>query len=326
MAPPPLEPHEVLEGLSQAIVNVAESVSASVVSIHIHQPGAYGWSGEQGEVIGAGSGIIFAPDGLVLTNSHVVQATRQPEVILKDGTVLQGEVIGMDADTDLAVVRVAATGLEAATIGESAGLRVGQLVLAIGNPLGLQTTVTSGVVSAIGRTLRSYSGRLMENIIQTDAALNPGSSGGALVDTRGRVVGITTAIIAGAQGICFAIPADTAKRVVPELVSRGQVRRGYLGIAGQNVRMDPRLVKQLGLERSEGVLVARVAPGGPAERAGIAPGDVLLDLGSSPTSTIDEIHKLLDREAVGKTYSATVVRNGRLHHATVQPVDSAPEF
>ena len=276
--------------------------------------------------MGAGSGVILAPDGYILTNSHVVQGRGRPEVVLADGTTYQGEIVGRDPDTDLAVIRVPASSLPAAELGDSDRIRVGQLVIAIGNPLGLQATVTAGVVSALERSLRSVTGRLIENVIQTDAALNPGNSGGPLVDSHGHVMGINTAIIAGAQGICFAIPINTAKWVVPALMREGKVLRGYLGIAGQTVQLDPRMRQQLGLTQNGGVAVREVAPGSPAHQAGLQRGDVLMEVDNSPTPTMDHIHKLLTRESVGRRLSATILRGSEMLQTTLVPVDQPPSF
>ena len=315
-------PEELLDAYSQAVVRVVEKVGPAVVSILLRgrRPGP--------EVVGQGSGIVFAPDGLVLTNSHVVPEGRSLEVVLVDGRRLEGEVVGQDPDTDIGVVRLPASGLPAASLGDSDHLRVGQLVIAIGNPLGLQASVTTGVISALGRSLRAQTGRLMENIIQTDAALSPGSSGGPLVDTHGHVVGVNTAVVMGpgAHGLGFAIPINTATWVVSELLRWGRVVRGYLGIAGQNVVLDPRVVRALGLPSPSGVLVVSVSPGWPADRAGLQEGDILLHLGLRPTPTLDAIHRLLTRETVGQPLEALFLRDGSLHRTTLVPSAEPPQF
>jgi S1-C subfamily serine protease len=256
--------------------------------------------------------VIITPDGYVLTNDHVVRGAPRLEAILSDGTGIEAKIVGEDPDTDLALLRLARGGLPAATLGESQRLRVGQLVVAIGNPLGLQATVTAGVISALRRTLRGMSGRLIEDVIQTDAALNPGNSGGALVDSAGRVIGITTATIGGAQGICFAVPIDTAMWVVPELLREGRVVRGYLGLAGQTQPFDRRLGRRLGLAVPAGVLVAGVADGGPAATAGLRQGDLILAIDGEPTPSVDAVHRLLGRHAIGRTLSLRVLREGKL--------------
>jgi S1-C subfamily serine protease len=256
--------------------------------------------------------VIITPDGYVLTNDHVVRGAPRLEAILSDGTGIEAKIVGEDPDTDLALLRLARGGLPAATLGESQRLRVGQQVVAIGNPLGLQATVTAGVISALRRTLRGMSGRLIEDVIQTDAALNPGNSGGALVDSAGRVIGITTAIIGGAQGICFAMPIDTAKWVVPELLREGRVVRGYLGFAGQTQPIDRRLGRRLGLALPAGVLIASLAESGPAAAAGLRPGDLILAIDGEPTPSVDAVHRLLDRHSIDRTLTLRVLRQGSL--------------
>ncbi len=316
----------LLDAFSRTVVDVAEHTGPAVVGIRRrareHDP-----DNPFAPVLGSGSGVIITPDGYVLTNDHVVRGAPRLDAVLSDGTSLEAKLVGEDPDTDLALLRLAHGGLPAATIGDSSGLRVGQLVVAIGNPLGLQATVTAGVVSALHRTLRGVSGRLIEDIIQTDAALNPGNSGGALVDSAGRVIGITTAIVGGAQGLCFAVPIDTAKWVVPELLREGRVVRGYLGFAGQTQAFDRRLGRRLGLELPAGVLVASLAEGGPAAAAGLRPGDLVLAVDGEATPSVDAVHKLLGRQAIGRTLTLRVLRLGKLLElpATVagQPGDQA---
>ena len=271
MSSPLPEAEHILDAYSQAVIAVAQRMNPAVVSIRIRRPGLgpRGGDSEPQDISGAGSGVIITPDGYVLTNSHVVQQARDVEVVLSNGSVFSAQIVGEDLDTDLALVRIPVGDLPAAELGDSDFLQVGQLVIAIGNPLGLQTTVTTGVVSALGRSLRSQTGRLIDNIVQTDAALNPGNSGGPLVDSHGHVMGINTAIIAQAQGICFAIPVNTARWVTAALMWDGRVSRGYLGIAGQNVKLDPALARRHGLPEPQGVLIQDLSRGGLAHVAGL---------------------------------------------------------
>jgi S1-C subfamily serine protease len=261
------------------------------------------------EIEGSGSGVIITPDGYIVTNSHVIEGASSVEVNLADGTVYRAEVVGQDTATDLALLRVSGTGLPMAYLGDSSRLRVGQLAVAVGNPLGFQSTVTAGVISALGRSLRSRAGRLIENVIQTDAALNPGNSGGPLVDTRGYVIGINTAIIQYAQGICFAIPVNTMRWVVTQLIREGKVVRGFLGISGQTVPLPVRVVRYFQLDRDSGVQVVDVAKGSPAHRAGLKEGDIIISLGEEHVTSVDDIHRRLNREAIGKNQEVSVLRN-----------------
>jgi S1-C subfamily serine protease len=261
--------------------------------------------------------VIVSPDGYALSNHHVVDGAERVEALLADGSSLDADLVGSDAATDLALLRLAGSGLPAATLGASEGLRAGQLVVAIGNPFGLQATVTAGVISAVHRTLRGIGGRLIEDVIQTDAALNPGNSGGALVDSVGAVIGINTAIVGGAQGICFAVPIDTAKWVIPELLREGRVVRGYLGLAGQTTPLDRRLGRRLGLAVPAAVLVMGVGEGGPAAAAGLVPGDLILAFAGQPTPSVDAIHKLLDRKSIGSALPVRLVRSGRVLELSV---------
>jgi S1-C subfamily serine protease len=301
----------LLDAFSRTVVDVAEHTGPAVVGIRRRSP-EHDPDNPFAPVLGSGSGVIITPDGYVLTNDHVVRGAPRLDAVLSDGTSAEARIVGEDPDTDLALLRLAHGGLPAATLGESGRLRAGQLVVAIGNPLGLQATVTAGVISALHRTLRGVSGRLIEDVIQTDAALNPGNSGGALVDSAGRVIGINTAIIGGAQGICFAVPIDTAMWVVPELLREGRVVRGYLGLAGQTQSFDRRLGRRLGLEVPAGVLIASIAEGGPAAAAGLRPGDLILAVDDAPTPTVDAVHKLLGRHAIGRTLTLRILREGQV--------------
>ena len=293
----------LLDAYSRAVVEAVEKVSPSVV--HIQVTGRR--SGRENE--GIGSGFIFAPDGFVLTNSHVVRGAARMDAVLMDGRRLAADLVGDDPDTDLAVVRLHDSGLPPARLGDSDHLKVGQMAIAIGNPLGFQYTVTAGVVSALGRSLRSQSGRLIDNIIQTDAALNPGNSGGPLISSRGDVIGVNTAIILGAQGLCFATPINTAQYVVPRLIRDGRIRRGWLGIGGQNTKVPPHAAHVLGLRAESGVLVISVEPGSPAEKAGFQERDLLVELDGQPISSIDDLHRQLTEERIGKTAEIVVVRH-----------------
>jgi S1-C subfamily serine protease len=268
---------------------------------------------------GTGSGLVFAPDGYVLTNSHVVSGAKALSASLTDGRSFAAELVGDDPATDLAVLRLSASGLPHARLGSSAGLRVGQLVVAIGNPLGYQATVTAGIVSALGRTLRSRTGRLIESVIQTDAPLNPGNSGGPLVDGGGRVVGVNTAMVGGAQGICFAIGVDTAVDVVARLMRDGRVRRSRLGVAGQTTVLDARLAARLGRRASGAVLVTEALAGSAAEHAGLAAGDVMLSFDGEVLGGVDDLHRLLTEARAGLACDVQVLRAAKLLTLTVTP-------
>jgi S1-C subfamily serine protease len=302
----------LLDAYSNAVIAAADKVSPSVVNIEIRRrrdeplPGSPARPEERG---GSGSGFIFTPDGFILTNSHVVEGASRIDVALADGRRCQARLIGSDPDSDLAVVRIDASGVAAAELGDSKTVRVGQLAIAIGNPYGFQCTVTAGVVSALGRSLRSNSGRLIDNVLQTDAALNPGNSGGPLVDSRGEVIGVNTAIILPAQGICFAIAVNTAKFVAGRLIRDGKIRRGYLGVAGQNVPLHRRVVRFFNLTVESGVMVASIERGSPAEKAGLASGDVIIAYGGAPVAGIDDLHRLLTDDAIGVETSVTVIRH-----------------
>jgi S1-C subfamily serine protease len=276
---------------------------------------------------GTGSGFIFAPDGFILTNSHVVHGASSMEAVLADGRKFSAELVGDDPDTDLAVVRVYESGLPAANLGDSSALRVGQLVIAIGNPLGFQYTVTAGVVSAVGRSLRSQSGRLIDNVIQTDAALNPGNSGGPLVTSRGEVIGVNTAIILGAQGLCFATPINTAQYVVPRLIRDGRIRRGWLGIGGQNIKIPPHAAHVFGLKGESGVLVTSVERGSPAEKAGLSERDLIVGFDGRQIASIDDLHRALTDESIGVRSRVELIRHSEklvLQVVPTEPADSGP--
>jgi S1-C subfamily serine protease len=321
LAAPPANPHlsgmafdiserpdDALDPYSARVTYAYETTGPAVVHISAE--------GQRGR--GTGSGVIFAPDGYVLTNSHVVASARKLAASLTDGRAFDAQLIGDDPATDLAVLRLNATGLPHAAFGSSSALKVGQLVVAIGNPLGFQATVTAGIVSALGRTLRSPSGRLIESVIQTDAPLNPGNSGGALVDGFGRVVGINTAMIGQAQGLCFAIGVDTAIDVTARLMKDGRVRRARLGVAGQTTPLDSRLARRLHRDRDTAVLVAEVIAGGPAERSGVQAGDLILSFGGTIVHTIDDLHRLLTAEAADQDAELAVLRRARIETLTIK--------
>ena len=307
--PLPVEDSDLLDAYSQAVVGAVDRVGPAVVSVSVAKtaPERFRRRGMP-EFHGAGSGLIITPDGYVLTNSHVVRGADRIELRLQDGRTLIGQTVGDDPHSDLAVVRVQESGLPAAELGDSARLRVGQLVIAIGNPLGFQATVTTGVVSALGRSLRAQSGRLIENIIQTDAPLNPGNSGGPLVDSRGRVVGINTAVIYGSQGICFAIPVNTAKWVTAQLIREGKVRRAYLGISGQTAAIPRGLVLEYGLAAESGVRVVEVQPGTAASDAGVRAGDIIIRIGEMAVASPDDLQRSLGAHPVGEALSIEVLR------------------
>ncbi len=312
----------LLDAYSLAVSAAVEAVAPSVVNIEVHPSAGGPGSGRRRPRGGTGSGFLFTPDGLILTNSHVVSGASGIEVTLQDGRHLMATAVGDDPDTDLSVIRILGEELSPARLGDSGTLRPGHVVVAIGNPLGFQATVTAGVVSALGRALRSRNGRLMDNIIQTDAALNPGNSGGPLVSTRGEVVGVNTAVIVPAQGLCFAIPSNTARWVAGRLIQHGRIRRGYLGIGGQGARLQRRVVHEHGLPAETGVLVLQVESGSPAQLGGLIEGDVLVALDDQPVSGVDDLHRLLTEDRIGRATRLVVLRQGRRLELEVAPAES----
>jgi S1-C subfamily serine protease len=302
-----LDDSALLDAYSNAVVSAAEKISPSVVKIDVAQA-ARTRSGQEHERQGGGSGFIFTPDGLILTNSHVVHNAKRTDVSLADGRRFPAHTIGDDPATDLAVIRIDAPSLVTAPLGDSQKLRVGQLAIAIGNPYGFQYTVTAGVVSALGRSLRSYSGRLIDDVIQTDASLNPGNSGGPLVTSDGSVVGVNTATIMGAQGLCFAIGINTAKFVASRLLRDGRIRRSYIGVEAQTAPLHRRLVRFYDLPKESGVIVISVENSSPAQKAGLRPGDVIISLDGKPVAGVDDLHRLLTDARVGVSSTLTVLR------------------
>lgn len=312
---------ELLDAYSRAVTTVVEHVAPAVVSIVVEAR-----SRRQEQMLaGAGSGVVIAPDGYILTNNHVVSGFSFVNVRFMDGTSRAATLIGNDPPTDLAVIQVDASGLPYAVIGDSDSLHVGQVVIAIGNPLGFDSTVSTGVISALGRSLRSQDGRLIENIIQHTAPLNPGNSGGPMVNSRGQVVGINTAIIAMAQGIGFSIPSNTANRVVSQLLLRGKVQRGYLGIVAGTRRLDRRLVRFLNLTEEMAIEVVSVAPDGPGDQAGIEPGDLLAAIGDRKLTSVDDLHRFLTEWPVGKSVKLTIIRGKEKLQLEVVPVEAEEE-
>ena len=306
---------ELLDAYSRAVTHAVDTVAPAVVKLDVRVARGRG---------GSGSGFLFTPDGLLLTNSHVVSGARGIEVTLQDGRHCEGTLVGDDPDTDLAVVRVPGGDLPVARLGDSGRLRPGQLVIAIGNPLGFQATVTAGVVSATGRSLRARSGRLMDGIVQTDAALNPGNSGGPLVDSRGEVVGVNTAVILPAQGLCFAIPANTARWVASRLIPHGRIRRGWIGVGGQTAKLQRRRVLEMQLAGDGGFLVLHVEPGGPAARAGIEEGDIVVAVSEAPVTGVDDLQRLLTEDVIGRALTLTLLRRGRRIEIDATPIEWQP--
>src|SRR6266480_1478053 len=314
---------QALDAYSEAVTGAAERVGPAVVSVEMRRRVERRGRATR-EVPGHGSGFVFTPDGFVLTNSHVVHDATHVDVAFGDGRRVRAELVGDDPDTDLAVLRAEPQSVAAAELGDSAGLRVGQLVVAIGNPLGFQSTVTAGVVSALGRSFRAVTGRLIDDVIQTDAALNPGNSGGPLVDGRGRVIGVNTAVILPAQGICFAVGINTAKVVTGQLIRHGKIRRGKIGVAGQNVSLARLIVRAHGLEAKSGVLVTGVDADSPAARAGVRPEDIVVGLDGKPVTGIDDLHRLLASDRIGIPTTVTVLRKAERLTLPITPEDSTP--
>jgi S1-C subfamily serine protease len=316
-APPgPPGDEALLDAYSRAVAGAVAKVAPAVVNLEARRNPR---GRERGGSSVSGSGFLFTPDGFVLTNSHVIHGARAVDVTLADGARAAGELVGDDPGTDLAVVRLVAApaGTAPVELGDASRVRVGQLAIAIGNPFGFQCSVTAGVVSALGRTLRGSSGRLIDSVIQTDAALNPGNSGGPLVDSAGRAIGVNTAVIQPARGIAFAISIDTAKLVAGLLLKEGRVRRGFLGVAGQDVQLRPGIVAELGLASGSGLLVLGVEPGGPAERAGLREGDVLVGIDGRPLRGVDDLHRELTAARVGARATLDLLRAGRREQADV---------
>jgi S1-C subfamily serine protease len=325
-APGPAAPDDLalLDAYSRAVIGAVDKVKPSVVKIDVRHKRP---SRNRRRFVpdgGSGSGFVFTPDGFILTNSHVVHDADDVEVLLPDGRRHSATPVGDDPDTDLAVVRIDVPGLVPATLGDSHVIRAGQLVIAMGNPYGFQHTVTAGVVSALGRSLRARTGRLIDDIIQTDAPLNPGNSGGPLVNSRGEVIGVNTAVILPAQGISFAIAINTAKFVAGRLIRDGRVKRSYIGVAGQNVTLDANLARSLALDVDGGILVMSLVPGAPAASAGVREGDVIVSFAGSPVAGIDDLHRLLTEERAGGAQPVVVVRDGRRVELRVVPQDTAP--
>jgi S1-C subfamily serine protease len=316
---------EILDAYSNAVITASEKVSPAVVSLQVR----HGRGGRElvhpnqaPEAQASGSGFIFTPDGYILTNSHVVHGASSITATLADGREFSAELIGDDPDTDLAVVRIFAPHLAHVRFAAPDHIRVGQLVIAIGNPYGFQATVTAGVISALGRSLRAKSGRLIDSIIQTDAALNPGNSGGPLVNAQGDVIGVNTAIIQGAQGICFAIPAKTAIFITSRLIRDGRIRRGYLGIGGQNVPILRRVSRFYQLGQETGILVISVEPSSPAQQAGVRPGDIIVAYENKPIGEVDELHRFLIDEKIGERSVLSAIRGQEKIDFVVYPSES----
>lgn len=310
----------LLDAYSEAVVSAAEKVSPSVVFIEVHKTPTESSGRRSG---GSGSGFIFTPDGFILTNSHVVHGAGKVQITLSDGRSYDATIIGDDPSADLAVVRISAGRLPAVILGDSEKLRPGQLAIAIGNPYGFQYSVTAGVISALGRSLRSESGRLIDNVLQTDAALNPGNSGGPLVNSLGEVIGVNTAVILPAQGLCFAVAINTAKFIAGQLIMHGRIRRAYLGIGGQNVAIPRLLARAHKLNGATGVLVIGVEKQSPAERAGVAEGDVIIGLDDAQVRTVDDLHKWLTDARIGAVCRLTLLRRSQKIELTVVPEETA---
>jgi len=299
---------EIFDAYSSAVVRACELVGPTVVKIEVEQKGRQGRRQNSPGASGSGSGFLFTPDGFILTNSHVVAGAEKLTVLVQDGNKYIADLVGDDPDTDLAVIRINSPGTVSTKLGYSSTLKVGQLAIAIGNPLGFQTTVTAGVVSALGRSLRSSSGRLIDDLIQTDASLNPGNSGGPLVNSRGEVIGVNTATIMGAQGLCFAIAVDTAKFIAGRLIRDGRIRRSYIGLAGQNIPLRRQIARFYNLPNENGIFVVSTDDGSPARSAGLQEGDIIVTFAGEAVDGIDHLHRLLTEDRVGSVVAITVIR------------------
>jgi len=311
--PLPASDTEILDAYSRAVTSVADSVGPAVVRVEVIK---------NGHPSGVGSGVIIAPDGLVLTNSHVVAGAKELRLQDAEGRVMEARKLGEDPDTDLALVRAgSARDLPSATLGNSKTLKRGQLVVAIGNPLGFESTITAGVISALGRSLRAKTGRLIEDVIQTDAALNPGNSGGPLVSSRGEVIGINTAVILGAQGICFAVASNTAQFVLSELIQHGRVRRAYIGMSGQTAPVPRRHARAAGIDNASGMVIAALEPQGPAALAGLLSLDVIVRADGESVTGVDDLIRLLNGERIGRPIAIDVLRRGQLRSFDVTPLE-----
>jgi S1-C subfamily serine protease len=308
----------LLDAYSQTVVQVAQRASNAVAHLKVSKK-APQRQGAQRDNSGTGSGFVISTDGYVVTNSHVISGAEKIEAMFQDGRSFSAQVVGDDPATDIAVVKIDADGLSTLAFAESQRLQVGQIAIAVGNPYGFQYSVTAGVVSALGRTLRSQSGRLIDDVIQTDAALNPGNSGGPLVDSRGQVIGVNTAVILPAQGLCFAVASNLAKFVVGKLILQGKVRRGYLGISAQSVPLPPKWTSALQLNTTGGIQIIGVEADGPARNSEIRNGDVMVQFDGKPISSIDDLHKALDEQNIGRNITVWVLRDGALKSLQVTP-------
>jgi len=311
-APAPPADTDILDAYSHAVTSVADRVGPAVLRVEVRNA--------KGRASGVGSGVIIAPDGLVLTNAHVVEGAREVHLQDSEGRLMEARKLGEDPDTDLALLRAgSARDLPHAALGDSKGLKRGQLVVAIGNPLGFESTVTAGVISALGRSLRSRNGRLIEDVIQTDAALNPGNSGGPLVSSRGEVVGINTAVIMGAQGICFAVASNTAQFVLSQLIRHGRVRRAFIGVSAQTAAVPRRHARAAEIENTSGAMITALEPNGPAQRAGLMSLDTIVRAEGTAITGVDDLIRLLDGERIGRAIAIDVLRRGQLRSVEVTP-------
>ena len=318
-----LTDEELLDAYSSSVIKATQIVSPAVVFINVTLKQANRRNGNRGaeRQSGSGSGFLFTPDGFIFTNSHVVHDASKIEVVLSDGRKFNADLMGDDPDTDLAVIRIDNPGINPVHLGNSEDVQVGQLAIAIGNPYGFQTTVTAGVVSALGRSLRASSGRLIEDVIQTDAALNPGNSGGPLVNSRGEVIGVNTAAILPAQNICFSTAINTAKYVAVKLINEGKIKRSYIGIAGQNVPIHRRIVYHYNLPVSKGIMISTIENNGPAYKAGLQTGDRIVGFNDSPISSIDDLHRILSDSLVGIKSKIKILRGTDLLEFDIVPTE-----